>query len=47
MTHDKKMQKDGVCAVYVDAVGSFRMQTTPLDALISALDVIPKGEAQA
>ena len=47
MLHDKKMQKDGVCAVYVDAVGSFRLQTTPVETLAKALDVIPKQEARA
>ena len=45
--HDKKMQKNGVCAVYVDTIGSFRMQTTSVEALADALGVIPKGETQA
>ena len=47
MLHDKKMQKDGVAAVYVDTVGSFRMQTTPVETLVQALSVIPEGEAHA
>ena len=44
MLHDKKMLKDGVSAVYVDTVGSFRLQTTPVETLANTLDVIPKGE---
>ena len=44
MIHDKKMQKDGVVAVYVDSVGSFRLKTTPVEALTKALALIPKGE---
>ena len=44
MIHDKKMQKDGVVAVYVDSVGSFRLETTPVEMLTKALAVIPKGE---
>lgn len=47
MLHDKKMLKDGVSAVYVDTVGSFRLQTTPVETLAAALDVIPKEEAHA
>ena len=47
MLHDKKMQKDGVVAVYVDTVGSFRLQTTPVGTLAKALTVIAKGESLA
>lgn len=47
MRHDKKMLKDGVAAVYVDKVGSFRLQTTPVETLVKALTVIPKGETNA
>lgn len=44
MLHDKKMLKDGVSAVYVDSVGSFRLQTTPVHVLAQALSLIPGGE---
>ena len=47
MLHDKKMQKDGVAAVYVDTVGAYRLQTTSVETLTKALTVIAEGEMHA
>ena len=44
MLHDKKMQQGGVTAVFVDEVGSFRLQKTTPDELRKLLDLIPTGE---
>ena len=47
MLHDKKMQQGAVTAVYVDAVGSFRIEKTTPEALRKALEIIPRGEWNA
>ena len=47
MLHDKKMLKNGVSAVYVDTVGTFRIRTTPVETLVKSLSLIPKGDVQA
>ena len=47
MLHDKKMQQGGVTAVFVDEVGSFRLQKTAPETLRELLRVIPSGEDRA
>lgn len=44
MLHDKKMQQGGVTAVFVDEVGTFRLQKTAPGTLRALLTIIPTGE---
>ena len=44
MLHDKKMQQGGVTAVFVDEVGTFRLQKTAPETLRALLTIIPTGE---
>ena len=45
MLHDKKSLGDGISAVYVDEIGSFRLEKTGLDRLSDLIGVISSGKS--